>query len=92
MSAAVGSLHFRAIITPTLKHSVQQKCSTKHRQNILCHAKSSAEAPDIGRRATLFSLAAAAVTTQLQLPAQAQGKLALFIFNSFCCFLFRNQP
>ncbi|KAL4531054.1 hypothetical protein Ndes2526B_g04787 [Nannochloris sp. 'desiccata'] len=72
MSAAVGSVHFRAIITPTVKHSVQQKSSTKHRQHIICDAKSSAAAPDFDRRATLFSLAAAAATTQLQLPAQAQ--------------------
>jgi hypothetical protein len=75
MSAAVGSLHFRAIIAPTLKHSVQPKSSTRHGQNIVCHAKSSAAAPDFGRRGALFSLAAATVATQLQLPAQAQGKL-----------------
>lgn len=81
MSAAVGSVHFRAIITPTVKHSVQQKSSTKHRQHIICDAKSSAAAPDFDRRATLFSLAAAAATTQLQLPAQAQGKHLLLLHS-----------
>lgn len=71
MNAAVGIAHFRAIIAPTSKHSVQPKSSPKHRQHIICNAKTSATTPDFGRRATLFSLAAAAVT-QLQLPAQAQ--------------------
>jgi len=78
MIAAVGSVHFRAFIAPTVKPSVQQKISIKHRHQITCHAKSSAAAPDFDRRATLLSLAAAAATTQLQLPAQAQGKHLLF--------------
>jgi hypothetical protein len=77
MNAAAGIAQFRAIISPTSKHSVQQKSSTKQRQHIICNAKTSAATPDFDRRATLFSFAAAAVTTQLQLPAQAQGTHSL---------------
>ena len=78
MSSAVGSLASRALITPSFKQCAQPKAriaSTTYTRNIICKSSHSEDAAKIDRRTALLGFATAAVTaSQLQLPAQAQGK------------------